>query len=74
VTESDGELPINVSGGSLGCGHLLDASGLARVVEVALQLPGEAGQRQLPDVETGLAFGWRSVPTTSRATVVLSVS
>jgi len=73
VTESDGELPVNVSGGSLGCGHLLDASGLARVLEVVLQLRGEAGPRQLPDVETGLAFGWRGIPTTSGAAVVLSV-
>jgi len=73
VTEPDGDLPVNVSGGSLGCGHLLDASGLARVLEVVLQLRGEAGPRQLPDVETGLAFGWRGIPTTSGAAVVLSV-
>ncbi len=72
VTGIGGELPVNVSGGSLGCGHLLDASGLARVLEVVLQLRGEAGPRQLPDVETGLAFGWRSVPTTSGAAVILS--
>ena len=72
VTEIGGDLPVNVSGGSLGCGHLLDASGLARVVEVVLQLRGQAGPRQLPDVETGLAFGWRSVPTTSGAAVILS--
>jgi acetyl-CoA C-acetyltransferase len=72
LTEMGGGLPVNVSGGSLGCGHLLDASGLARVVEVVLQLRGEAGPRQLPDVETGLAFGWRNVPTTSGAAVVLS--
>ena len=62
---------MNPSGGSLGVGHLLDASGLARVLEVVLQLRGEAGARQLPDVETGLAFGWRGVPTTSGAVVVL---
>ena len=72
VTDMDGELPVNVSGGSLGCGHLLDASGLARVLEVVQQLRGEAGPRQLDDVETGLAFGWRGVPTTSGAAVILS--
>jgi acetyl-CoA C-acetyltransferase len=72
VTEPDGYLPVNVSGGSLGCGHLLDASGLRAVVEVVLQLRGEAGAHQLPDVETGLAFGWRGVPSTSGAAVVLS--
>ena len=73
ATELGGEFPINPSGGSLGVGHLLDASGLARVLEVALQLRGEAGQRQLEDVETGLAFGWRGIPTTSGAAVILSV-
>ena len=72
ATEIGGELPVNPSGGSLGIGHLLDASGLARLLEVVLQLRSEAGQRQLPDVETGLAFGWRGIPTTSGAAVILS--
>jgi len=72
VTEIGGDLPVNVSGGSLGCGHLLDASGLGRVLEAVLQLRGEAGPRQLDDVETGLAFGWRGVPTASGAAVILN--
>ena len=72
VTEPDGYLPVNVSGGSLGCGHLLDASGLRSVTEVVLQLRGEAGAHQLPEVESGLAFGWRGVPSTSGAAVILS--
>jgi len=72
VTDTGGYLPVNVSGGNLGGGDLLDASGLRAVVEVVLQLRGEAGSRQLTEVETGLAFGWRGVPTTSGAAVVLS--
>jgi acetyl-CoA C-acetyltransferase len=72
VTDTGGYLPVNVSGGSLGGGHLLDASGLRAVAEVVLQLRGEAGARQLPEVETGLAFGWRGVPSTSGAAVVLN--
>lgn len=72
-TELDGQFPINPSGGSLGLGHLLDASGLARVLEVVIQLRGQAGERQLEDVETGMAFGWRGIPTTSGAAVVLGV-
>lgn len=71
VTAPDGDLPINVSGGSLGVGHVLDATGLARALEVALQLRGEAGPRQLEDVEVGLAQSWRDVPTTSGAVVIL---
>ncbi len=71
-TQSDGGLPVNVSGGSLGCGHLLEATGLARALEVVLQLRGEAGSRQLEDVEIGLAQSWRGVPTTSGVVAVLS--
>jgi acetyl-CoA C-acetyltransferase len=67
-----GMLPVNVSGGSLGMGHLLDASGLARAMEVVIQLRGEAGERQLEEVEVGLAQSWRGVPTTSGAVVVMS--
>jgi len=71
-TELSGEFPVNPSGGALGEGHLLDCNGLARVLEVVLQLRGQAGDRQLEEVETGLAFSWRGVPTTSGAAVVLS--
>jgi acetyl-CoA C-acetyltransferase len=72
ATDVGGILPVNASGGSLGGGHLLDASGLRAVAEVVLQLRGQAGARQLSEVETGLAFGWRGVPSTSGAAVVLS--
>ncbi|MBN1954187.1 MAG: acetyl-CoA acetyltransferase [Anaerolineae bacterium] len=71
-TDLDGEFPVNPSGGSLGGGHMLDCTGLARTLEVVLQLRGKAGQRQLEDVETGLAFCWRGVPTTGGAAVILS--
>ncbi|MBN1148852.1 MAG: hypothetical protein JXA78_16440 [Anaerolineales bacterium] len=71
-TAADGELPVNVSGGSLGMGHLLDATGLARALEVVLQLRGQAGARQLEDVEIGLAQSWRGAPTTSGAVAVMA--
>lgn len=71
ATEPDGELPVNVSGGSLGIGDLLDTTGLMRALEVVVQLRGEAGPRQLDGVELGLAQSWRGVPTTSSAVVVL---
>ena len=70
--EAEGDLPVNVSGGSLGCGYLHEANGLHRVMEAALQLRGEAGKRQLDGVETGLAFAWRGIPTATGAAVVLS--
>ncbi|MBI3286769.1 MAG: acetyl-CoA acetyltransferase [Chloroflexi bacterium] len=72
ATQPGGSLPINVSGGSLGVGNLLEASGLQRVLEVVLQLRGQASARQLKNVETGLAFAWRGLPTASGAALVLS--
>lgn len=69
--DPDGMLPVNVSGGSLGIGHLMEGSGLARALEVVLQLRGQAGERQLEEVEVGLAQSWRGLPTTSGAVVVL---
>jgi acetyl-CoA C-acetyltransferase len=71
-TQLSGEFPVNPSGGSLGGGHMLDCTGLARVLEVVLQLRGEAGQRQIDGAEMGLAFAWRGVPTTGGAAVILS--
>jgi len=47
-TRFDGRLPINTDGGCLACGEPIGASGLRQVHEVALQLRGDAGDRQVP--------------------------
>jgi len=73
VFERDGDLPVNPSGGSLGVGNLLEASGLLRALELVLQLRGEAGKHQVPDAEVGLAQSWRGLPTASGAVVVLGI-
>ncbi len=71
-TASDSGMPVNVSGGSLGMGNLLDATGLSRAFEIVLQLRGEAGAHQVEGVNVGLAQSWRGVPTTSGAVLVLA--
>ena len=71
-TKPNGATPVNVSGGALGMGSTLEASGLYRVVELVLQLRGEAGARQVQNAKVGLAQSWRGVPTTSGAVVILS--
>lgn len=55
ATARDGALPINTSGGLESKGHPLAASGLAMVHELALQLRGEAGERQVNGIEWALA-------------------
>ena len=66
-----GDLPVNVSGGSLGCGYAYDLSGLRSVLEVVLQLRGMAGERQVKGAEVGLAQSWRGLPTASGGVAVL---
>jgi acetyl-CoA acetyltransferase len=46
-TALDGKIPINTSGGLISRGHPLGASGLAQIYELATQLRGEAGERQV---------------------------
>lgn len=50
-----GRRPINPSGGLLGKGHPLGATGVAQIVEIVRQLRGEAGPRQIKGARVGLA-------------------
>ncbi len=53
VVLEGGELPINLSGGLIGGGHAVGATGIYQGSEVVRQLRGEA-LRQVPDAEVGL--------------------
>jgi len=56
VTEIDGDLPINPSGGLKARGHPVGATGVAQIVELVWQLRGEAGERQIKkDAKRALA-------------------
>lgn len=52
---ADGGAVVNPSGGLLSRGHPIGATGVAQIVELALQLRGEAGARQRADATTALA-------------------
>lgn len=54
-TSLTGERPINTSGGLKSKGHPVGATGVAQLCDVALQLRGEAGARQLARHSLGLA-------------------
>ncbi|MFP3173170.1 MAG: thiolase domain-containing protein, partial [Vulcanisaeta sp.] len=59
VTQRDGDLPINPSGGLLGVGNPIAAAGTMKVAEIYWQLAGKAGKRQVKKpVYTGLAHAW----------------
>lgn len=54
VTDPDGDLPVNTSGGLKSKGHPIGATGTGQVVEAFDQLTGKAGERQLEDPKYGL--------------------
>ena len=53
-TRLGGRIPVNTSGGLLRKGHPVGATGLAQVAEIALQLQGRAGARQVQGARAGL--------------------
>ncbi|HVB90582.1 MAG TPA: thiolase family protein [Acidimicrobiales bacterium] len=55
ATNLGGRLPVNPSGGLLSKGEPLGASALGQVVELARQLRGECGSRQVGGAKTALA-------------------
>ncbi len=54
-TAIDGRIPVNTSGGLKSKGHPVGATGIAQIMELTLQLRGEAGERQVGGVKLGLA-------------------
>lgn len=69
----DGQIPVNVSGGSLGMGYFVEATPLVRVYESVLQLRGDAGKMQLYNPRRGVVQSWRGIPTQTGVTAILSV-
>jgi acetyl-CoA C-acetyltransferase len=63
------DIAINTRGGLLGCGHPVGATGVSQVAEVALQLAGRAGKRQVRGCRTGLVHNLAAAG--SSATVIV---
>jgi acetyl-CoA C-acetyltransferase len=57
ATDMGGKCPVNPSGGVMSS-NAIGATGLIRVAELAWQIQGRAGERQVPDVELALATGF----------------
>ncbi len=50
-----GRVAVSPSGGLLSMGHPIGPTGLGQICEIATQIRGEAGERQHPNAQTGLA-------------------
>jgi len=69
-TRLDGALPINPSGGLKAKGHPVGATGVAQLVELAWQLRGEAGERQVKGAKTAYACNFGGFGNNVVATVL----
>jgi acetyl-CoA acetyltransferase len=56
ATSLGGRIPVNPSGGLACFGEAIPAQALAQICELAWQLRGEAGERQVDDATVGLAI------------------
>ena len=75
ATRLGGLLPVNPSGGLESKGHPMGASGLAQIYELAHQLRGNCGVRQVPDARIALAEnggGWYGSEEAVAAITILS--
>jgi acetyl-CoA C-acetyltransferase len=70
ATQIGGELPINPSGGLLS-GVPVNVAGLNRVAEAALQIKGEAEQRQVAAAKVALAHGTMGICGQNHCVIVL---
>lgn len=65
-----GNFKINPRGGLIGSGHPLGATGIAQAVEVAQQLQGRAGRRQVDCPRVGLVHNMAAAATSSTVLVL----
>jgi acetyl-CoA C-acetyltransferase len=66
------EIAINPRGGIIGCGHPVGTTGVSQVAEIASQLAGKAGTRQIKDCKNGLVHNLAAAGT-SATVIVLGV-
>ncbi|MBI2124821.1 thiolase domain-containing protein, partial [Candidatus Pacearchaeota archaeon] len=55
VTNINGKLPVNTSGGLKAKGHPISATGISQVYELVKQMRKQANERQVDNIEYALA-------------------
>ncbi|HIE14112.1 TPA: thiolase domain-containing protein [Candidatus Bathyarchaeota archaeon] len=69
LTEIDGDIPFNPSGGLKAKGHPVGATGVAQAVEAVLQLREEADQRQVKGAKIGMSHNVGGTGSTAVVTI-----
>jgi acetyl-CoA C-acetyltransferase len=68
--EMGGKVPINASGGLIGCGHPVGATGVRQVLDACKQVTGEAGEYQIEGAKRVATLNIGGSGTTSVSFVV----
>lgn len=66
----DGKKPVNPSGGLIGCGHPVGATGARMLLDLYKQMSGEAGGYQVSGASNGLMLNIGGTATTNYAFIV----
>ena len=69
-TQKDGRLPVNPSGGLKAKGHPVGATGVSQIVELVLQLRGEADKRQVRNARNGFTLNFGGFGNNVVATIL----
>ena len=66
----DGAKPINPSGGLIGCGHPVGASGARMFLDLYKQVTGKAGNYQVKNAKNGMMLNIGGSATTNYVFIV----
>ena len=66
----DGEKPINPSGGLIGCGHPVGASGARMMLDLYKQVTGTAGGYQVKNAKNGMMLNIGGSATTNYVYII----
>ena len=70
LTQKDGKLPVNPSGGLKAKGHPIGATGVSMHVLTAMQLCGEAGEMQVANAKLGGIFNMGGVAVANLVSIL----
>ena len=70
MISADGAKPVNPSGGLIGCGHPVGASGCRMFLDLYKQVTGTAGGYQVKDVKNGIMLNIGGSATTNYVFVI----
>lgn len=73
LTELDGKLPVNPSGGLKSKGHPIGATGVSMHAITAMQLTGEAGAMQISNAELGGIFNMGGAAVANYVSILQAV-